>query len=389
MSQRVLSVFGTRPEAIKMAPLVRRLAEADGVDARVCVTGQHREMLDSVLRLFEIEPDHDLGLMRPGQDLADVTSGVLLGLRDVLREERPDLVLVHGDTTTCFAAALAAFYEDVPVGHVEAGLRTGDPRRPFPEEQNRVLTGRLASRHFAPTPGAAQHLVDEGVPRARVHVTGNTVIDALLDVRARVAGAPAERFADALTPELAGTLTAGPERLVLITGHRRESFGRGFEDLCAAVRRLALAHPSWQFVYPVHLNPNVRGPVHANLAGLSNVALVEPVDYAPFVWLMDRADLILTDSGGIQEEAPALGVPVLVTRDVTERPEAVEAGTVRLVGTDPRRIVDAAEELLGGGEPARRMERALNPYGDGRACERIVALLRGHAIDEFGLDAAA
>ena len=389
MSQRVLSVFGTRPEAIKMAPLVRRLAEADGIDARVCVTGQHREMLDSVLRLFELEPDHDLGLMRPGQDLTDVTSGVLLGLRDVLREERPDLVLVHGDTTTCFAAALAAFYEDVPIGHVEAGLRTGDPRRPFPEEQNRVLTGRLASRHFAPTPGAAQHLVDEGVPRERVHVTGNTVIDALLDVRARVSGAPAERFSSAFTPGLVATLDARPERLVLITGHRRESFGQGFEDLCAAVRQLALAHPGWQFVYPVHLNPKVRGPVHANLGDLANVALVEPVDYAPFVWLMDRADLILTDSGGIQEEAPALGVPVLVTRDVTERPEAVAAGTVRLVGTDPRRIVDSAEELLAGGEQARRMARASNPYGDGRACERIVALLRGREVREFGLDQAA
>lgn len=389
MSLRVLSVFGTRPEAIKMAPLVRRMADTSGVESRVCVTAQHREMLDSVLRLFEIVPDHDLGLMRPGQDLSDITSGVLLGMRGVLREERPDLVLVHGDTTTCFAAALAAFYEEVPIGHVEAGLRTGDPRRPFPEEQNRVLTSRLASRHFAPTAGAAQNLLSEGIPRARVHITGNTVIDALLDVRSRVVGSSPSRFAGAFAPELLARLTDRPQRLILITGHRRESFGQGFQDLCAAVRQLAEAHPDWLFVYPVHLNPNVRGPVHANLGDLPNVALVDPVDYEPFVWLMDRADLILTDSGGVQEEAPALGVPVLVTREVTERPEAVEAGTVQLVGTNTRRIVAAAEEILAGGELARRMSRATNPYGDGRASERILALLTGLETREFGVDWAA
>jgi len=376
MSRRVLSVFGTRPEAIKMAPLVKRLAAEPGIEARLCVTGQHREMLDSVLRLFEIVPDHDLALMRPGQDLFDVTSGVLLGLREVLRRERPDIVLVHGDTTTCFAAGLAAFYEGVALGHVEAGLRTGDYARPFPEEMNRVLTGRLAGLHFAPTPGAAQNLLDEGVAPERVHVTGNTVIDALFEVRARVAAEPAAAWAEVFPAELIERLEHGNEALILITGHRRESFGRGFEDLCMALRQTAQAHPNWLFLYPVHLNPNVRGPVHEHLGRCHNVVLTEPVDYAPFVWLMDRAALIVTDSGGIQEEAPSLGVPVLVTRAVTERPEAVEAGSVRLVGTDTRRIREGIEEILRGGETAQRMGRAINPYGDGHAAERIVEVLR-------------
>lgn len=375
MSRKVLSIFGTRPEAIKMAPVVKRLAAAPGIDARVCVTAQHREMLDSVLRLFEIAPDHDLALMQPGQDLFDVTSGALLGLRDVLRREQPELVLVHGDTTTCFAASLAAFYEGVPVGHVEAGLRTGDMRRPFPEEMNRVLTGRLASLHFAPTEGARQNLLAEGVAPATIHVTGNTVIDALLDVRGRVAEHPAAHWSGALGPELCERLERPHQKLILVTGHRRESFGQGFADLCLALKRTAHAHSNWLVVYPVHLNPNVRGPVHEHLGHCHNVALCEPVDYAPFVWLMNQSDLIVTDSGGIQEEAPSLGVPVLVTREVTERPEAVEAGTVRLVGTDPERIQQGIEEILAGGELAARMSRAINPYGDGRAAQRIVSLL--------------
>lgn len=373
MSRRVLSVFGTRPEAIKMAPVVKRLAAEPGLESRVCVTAQHREMLDSVLRLFAIEPDHDLGLMRPGQDLFDVTSRALLGLRDVLREERPELVLVHGDTTTCFATSLAAFYEGIPVGHVEAGLRTGDMARPFPEEMNRVLTGRLAAVHFAPTEGARRNLLAEGVDEEAVHVTGNTVIDALLEVRSRVSGRSAASWSEALAPELCERLDRGVERLILVTGHRRESFGRGFEDLCTALERTAQAHPDWLIVYPVHLNPNVRGPVHERLGRCRNVLLTEPASYEPFVWLMDRSDLIVTDSGGIQEEAPSLGVPVLVTRDVTERPEAVEAGTVRLVGTDPGAIQSSIEEILAGGELAELMSRAINPYGDGRAAERIVA----------------
>lgn len=375
MSRRVLSVFGTRPEAIKMAPVVKRLAEEPGLESRVCVTAQHREMLDSVLRLFAIEPDHDLGLMRPGQDLFDVTSRALLGLRDVLREERPDLVLVHGDTTTCFATSLAAFYEGVPVGHVEAGLRTGDMARPFPEEMNRVLTGRLADLHFAPTEGARRNLLAEGIDEDAVHVTGNTVIDALLEVRSRVSSRPATSWSETLPSELCERLDRGAEKLILVTGHRRESFGRGFEDLCSALKRTAQAHPNWLLVYPVHLNPNVRGPVHEHLGRCQNVFLTEPASYEPFVWLMDRSDLIVTDSGGIQEEAPSLGVPVLVTREVTERPEAVEAGTVRLVGTDPATIQSSIEEIFAGGELAERMSRAINPYGDGRAAERIVRVV--------------
>lgn len=389
MSQRVLSVFGTRPEAIKMAPVVRALQRSADIESRLCVTGQHREMLDAVLDLFDLRPDHDLDLMRPGQDLFDVTGGVLLGLREVLRSEHPDLLLVHGDTTTCFAAALAAFYEGIPVGHVEAGLRTGDLKRPFPEELNRVLTGRMARDHFAPTRSAAENLLAEGTDPARVHVTGNTVIDALLGVRDRVSGREAGSFAGAFSDGLIERLDAAPERLVLVTGHRRESFGEGFERLCDALAGVARAHPDWLLVYPVHLNPNVRRPVQEHLGALPNVALVEPAEYEPFVWLMDRADLIVTDSGGVQEEAPALGVPVLVTREVTERPEAVEAGTVALVGTSVERITEGIEEVLGGGAMAERMTRAINPYGDGRASERIVAVLEGKPWEEFAAPATA
>jgi UDP-N-acetylglucosamine 2-epimerase (non-hydrolysing) len=375
---KALSVFGTRPEAIKMAPVVRRLAADPRFDARVCVTGQHREMLSQVLEVFDIAPDHDLAVMAPGQDLFDVTARVLVGMREVLRAEQPDVVLVHGDTTTCFTAGLAAFYERIPVAHVEAGLRTGDLSRPWPEELNRVLVGRFADFHFAPTEAARRNLLGEGVPSDRVHVTGNTVVDALLDVRRRVAGEPAAAFAMDLGADLAAGLDGSQAPVVLVTGHRRESFGRGFQDLCAALRTAAGTHPDWRFVYPVHLNPNVRGPVHEALEDVPNVHLIEPLDYRPFVWLMNRATAILTDSGGIQEEGPSLRVPVLVTRDVTERPEAIAAGTVRLVGTDPERIRDGLEAAILDGATRERMCSGVNPYGDGRAAERIADHLVDH-----------
>lgn len=371
MSRRVLSIFGTRPEAIKMAPVVRALADAPGIESVVCVTAQHRQMLDQVLALFAIRPDIDLDLMRPGQDLFDVTAAVLLGLRDVLREVRPDLVLVQGDTTTCFAAALAAFYDGIAIGHVEAGLRTGNLRAPFPEEANRTLVSRLAGQHFAPTAEARDNLRREGIPAARITVTGNTVIDALFMVRDRLADFPTAHWQDCFGTPLHGRLSESPAPVILVTGHRRESFGQGFEDLCAAIRALAMAHPDWTIVYPVHLNPNVQRPVRGRLSDLANVFLIEPLDYLPFVWLMNRATLILTDSGGIQEEAPSLGKPVLVTREVTERPEAVAAGTVRLVGTDHARIIAEVETLLADSTAYDRMARAHNPYGDGRAAARI------------------
>lgn len=362
----VMSVFGTRPEAIKMAPVVHALAASGLVDGRVCVTAQHRQMLDQVLALFDIRPDEDLNVMRPDQGLEDITAAVLQGLRDVFARHRPDLVLVHGDTTTAMAAALAAFYQKIPVGHVEAGLRTGDRYAPWPEEMNRKLVGALATLHFAPTQSAADNLRREGVPEADIHLTGNTVIDALLDVvgrlrrDTRLAAEQAARF-PFLDPA---------KRLILVTGHRRENFGRGFENICRALARLA-ERPDVQIVYPVHLNPNVRGPVHRWLGGRPNIELIEPLDYLPFVYLMDRAHLVITDSGGIQEEAPSLGKPVLVMRDTTERPEAVYAGTVQLVGTAVERIVGAAERLLDDENAYRAMAQAANPYGDGRAAERI------------------
>lgn len=366
----VLAVFGTRPEAIKMAPVIGRLAEAPGLRVRVCVTAQHREMLDQVLALFGIVPDVDLGIMRQGQDLTDLTAAMLRGLRDVLREERPDRVLVHGDTTTTFAASLAAFYERIPVAHVEAGLRTGDRYAPWPEEMNRHLTGVLADLHFAPTAGARDNLLAEGVAPERVHVTGNTVVDALLEVAERIRREPAlrrqaeDRFGP-LEPD---------RRLIVVTGHRRESFGAGFQRLCRALRRLA-GREDVRIVYPVHLNPNVQEPVREVLGDAANVHLLEPLEYLPFVALLDQADFVITDSGGIQEEAPSLGKPVLVTRDTTERPEAVAAGTVRLVGTDEDRIVAEAEALLDDENHYRAMSRAHNPYGDGRAAERIAEVL--------------
>jgi len=375
MSSRVMVVFGTRPEAIKMAPVVIALQRCEWADVRVCVTAQHREMLDQVLELFGIVPDHDLNLMRQGQDLFDITANVLLALRDVLRQEQPDMVLVHGDTTTCFTAALAAFYEGIAIGHVEAGLRTGDLSAPFPEEANRSLTGRLTSVHFAPTKGAADNLITEGVPEGAIHVTGNTVIDALLMVRDKVAKYPASHWRGQLGEQLFGRIIDDTRKLILITGHRRENFGQGFIDLCTAIRELANRHPDWDLLYPVHLNPNVQKPVYELLDGVSNVHLIEPQDYAPFVWLMDQSDLILTDSGGIQEEGPSLAKPVLVMRDVTERPEAVDAGTVKLVGTDTDTIISQVEDLLENQSLYEKMSRAHNPYGDGKACSRITDIL--------------
>ena len=373
---KVLTVFGTRPEAIKMAPLVKCLQHAAHIEARVCVTAQHRQMLDQVLDLFEIRPDHDLDVMRPGQDLFTITAEILQAIRGVYEAERPDVVLVHGDTTTTFAATLAAFYLRIPVGHVEAGLRTGNLYSPWPEEANRRLTSALAAMHFAPTPTSRDNLLRENVPGERIFVTGNTVIDALLAVRDKL---------DA-SAELRARMQAGAAflrsdaRLLLITGHRRENFGGGFERICDAIAALAARYPDLDLVYPVHLNPNVQEPVRRLLSGISNVHLIEPLDYLPFVHLMTRATLILTDSGGIQEEAPSLGKPVLVMRDTTERPEAVEAGTVRLVGTDGRTIVEGVSRLLDDAAEYRRMSVAHNPYGDGHACGRIVAALRARAF---------
>ena len=369
---RIMTVIGTRPEAIKLAPLVLAATTDRRTTPIVVATGQHREMLKQVLDLFRIVPDRDLAVMQPGQDLFDVTSKVLIGMRDAIRELAPDVVVVQGDTTSCFVGALAAFYEHVPVAHVEAGLRTHDLTSPFPEEGNRQLTSRLAHFHFPPTDGAAQHLIREGIATDRILVTGNTVIDALLWVRERISAAQDARI-DALRAQIPAL--QGDQDMILITGHRRESFGAGFESLCSAIAELAQSNTTWRFVYPVHLNPNVREPVNRLLGSLPNVDLIEPQEYAPFVWLMDRARFILTDSGGVQEEAPSLGKPVLVMREKTERPEAVEAGTVRLVGTDRTRIVSEAQRLIDDPEHYNSMSRAHNPYGDGQACQRIVDAL--------------
>ena len=371
---KVMVVFGTRPEAIKMAPLVKALQAAPGMQTVVCVTAQHRQMLDQVLRLFEITPEHDLDVMKPGQDLYDITSNILLGLRPVLAAERPDWVLVHGDTTTTLATTLAAYYARIPVAHIEAGLRTGDKYAPFPEEINRKITGAVADLHFAPTAASQSNLLAEGVPAAAIHVTGNTVIDALLAVveklntSAEIQAELAERFR---------FLDAG-KKLILVTGHRRENFGEGFQNICHALADVAERHPDVEILYPVHLNPNVRQPVNDILAarGLSNVHLIEPVDYLPFVYLMNRSHLIITDSGGVQEEAPSLGKPVLVMRETTERPEAVAAGTVKLVGTSRDAIVRECEHLLTDSDAYLAMSRAHNPYGDGRAVARIVNTLQ-------------
>lgn len=367
---KVLTVFGTRPEAIKMAPVVAALAAEESIDARVCVTAQHREMLDQVLALFGIRPDFDLDLMKPGQDLTDITCGVLSGLRKVFADYRPDRVLVHGDTSTTMAASIAAFYHRIPVGHVEAGLRTGNLYAPWPEEANRKVTGVFADLHFAPTEGSRDNLLREGVDPASIRITGNTVIDALLDVAHRLdvdeglRSSCAEQF----------PFLDDARRLVLVTGHRRENFGEGFERICRGLAEIA-RRDDVQVVYPVHLNPNVRKPVNAILAGIDNVHLIEPLDYLPFVYLMKNASIIITDSGGVQEEAPSLGKPVLVMREVTERPEAVSAGTVRLIGTDTARMVQETRRLLDDPAEYERMSKAHNPYGDGKAAERIVKTL--------------
>lgn len=367
---RVLSVFGTRPEAIKMAPVVRALSQSSGVDSKVCVTAQHREMLDQVLNLFEIVPDFDLNIMRPKQDLTDVTTSVLIGMRDVLRGWRPDYVLVHGDTTTSFASSLAAYFEKINVAHVEAGLRTGNIYSPWPEELNRKLTGSISRLHFAPTEAAKHNLLREGISPSDIVVTGNTVIDALLAVVARLEADVSLRSSlDDRFGQLDPT-----RRLIVVTGHRRENFGAGFENICNALSDLS-RRDDVEIVYPVHLNPNVQEPVHRILGGNASVHLIEPLDYLPFVYLMNRADLLLTDSGGIQEEAPSLGKPVLVMRDTTERPEAVDAGTVKLVGTDRAAITREVIRLLDSASDYECMSRAHNPYGDGSAAQRVVKFL--------------
>ena len=376
-------VFGTRPEAIKMAPLVKCLQQRDNeFEAIVCVTGQHREMLDQVLKIFDIKPHYDLNIMKAGQDLYDVTSRVLLGMRDVLNEVAPHIVLVHGDTTTSTATALAAFYKQIPVGHVEAGLRTHNIYSPWPEEMNRQITGRIATLNFAPTPLSRQNLLDEHVPSENIHVTGNTVIDALHMVVDKIKGD--EQLRNTLTANLKSngydvSRLAGGRKLVLITGHRRENFGDGFINICNAIKHLSQKYTDVDFVYPMHLNPNVRKPIHEifgeRLDNLGNLFFIEPLEYLDFVFLMEKSSIVLTDSGGIQEEAPGLGKPVLVMRDTTERPEALDAGTVKLVGTDYDKIVDGVSTLLDDPEQYDRMSRAVNPYGDGKACPRIAQAL--------------
>ena len=372
---KVLSVFGTRPEAIKMAPVVKVLAEDPYFDAKVCVTAQHRQMLDQVLELFDIKPDFDLDLMKTDQSLGDITGNVLNGMRDVFSQWRPDMVLVHGDTTTTLSASLSAYYAKVSVGHVEAGLRTGDKYSPWPEEMNRHLTGALADLNFAPTERARENLLHEGVPSERIHITGNTVIDALLRVEGRI------RSDSVLRERLAtqfSFLDSG-KRLVLVTGHRRENWGAGFDQICHAIADIALRE-NVQVVYPVHLNPHVQEPVRRILSGLDNVFLLDPQSYLPFVYLMHRCTLVLTDSGGIQEEAPSLGKPVLVMRDTTERPEALKAGTALLVGTDRERIILQVNQLLDDPQAYRAMAEAHNPYGDGTAARHIATFLKKRGI---------
>ena len=381
--KKVMLVFGTRPEAIKMAPLVKEFQkQPKRIETVVCVTGQHREMLDQVLKIFDIKPDYDLNIMKQGQDLYDVTARVLTGMRDVLKEVKPDVVLVHGDTTTSTAAALAAFYQQIPVGHVEAGLRTHNIYSPWPEEMNRLLTGRLATYHFSPTPLSRNNLIKESINDRNIIVTGNTVIDALYWVVDKI------KNNKELDNELESVLSkAGYDvnrldngkKLVLITGHRRENFGDGFINMCTAIKDLTIKHPNVDFVYPMHLNPNVRKPIHEvfgeDLSGLKNMFFIEPLEYLSFVYLMEKSSIVLTDSGGIQEEAPGLGKPVLVMRDTTERPEALNAGTVKLVGTDYNKIVNEVSSLIDDKAAYEKMSKAVNPYGDGLACGRIVNAL--------------
>lgn len=371
---KVLAVFGTRPEAIKMAPVVHALAKAVGIDAKVCVTAQHRQMLDQVLDLFKIKPDFDLDLMKPGQDLTDITSNVLLGMRTVFEQWRPDWVLVHGDTTTTLATSLAAYYDKIKVGHIEAGLRTGNIYSPWPEEMNRRIAGAISAVHFSPTETAKANLLREGVDERYIIVTGNTVIDALLDVVQRIR-TDAVLISDM---ERRFAFLNKSQKLILVTGHRRENFGDGFLNICAALAEIS-KRDDVQITYPVHLNPNVQEPVNRLLGSNPNIHLIEPQDYLPFVYLMDKAYLILTDSGGIQEEAPSLGKPVLVMRDTTERPEAVNAGTVKLVGTDKQKIITETGLLLNDSSDYKRMSLAHNPYGDGQAASRVTKFLLNRA----------
>ena len=381
--KKVMLVFGTRPEAIKMAPLVKKFQESYDFETIVCVTAQHREMLDQVLDIFDIKPDYDLNIMKQGQDLYDITSRVMLGLRDVLNETNPDVVLVHGDTTTSTAAALAAFYKQIPVAHVEAGLRTNNIYSPWPEEMNRRITGRIATYHLAPTELSRQNLLKENVDNQNIIITGNTVIDALLWVVNKIKSDA--NLAETLQINIKNNgydidRIEDKRKLVLITGHRRENFGEGFRNICNAIKTLSIKYPDVDFVYPMHLNPNVRKPI-AEIFGndkdkSGNTFFIEPLDYLNFVFLMEKADIILTDSGGIQEEAPSLGKPVLVMRDNTERPEAIEAGTVKLVGTDYDKIINEVSELLENEESYNKMSKAVNPYGDGSACKRIVDFLK-------------
>ena len=381
--KKIMLVFGTRPEAIKMAPLVKEFQKyPEGFQTVVCVTGQHREMLDQVLKIFDIIPDYDLNIMQQGQDLYDVTARVLMGMRDVLKQVQPDVVLVHGDTTTSTASALAAFYQQIPVGHVEAGLRTHNIYSPWPEEMNRLITGRIATYHFSPTLLSCRNLLDEGVKKDAITVTGNTVIDALYLVIDKI------KSNEALDSELAEILKKSGydvnrlqegKKLVLITGHRRENFGDGFISMCTAIKVLTKKYPGVDFVYPMHLNPHVRKPIHEvfgeDLSDLGNMFFIEPLEYLAFVYLMEKSNIVLTDSGGIQEEAPGLGKPVLVMRDTTERPEALDAGTVKLVGTNYDKILNEVSALLDDTAYYERMSKAVNPYGDGMACGRIVSAL--------------
>ena len=366
--KKILTVFGTRPEAIKMCPLVHALKAESKIESRVCVTAQHREMLDQVLDLFEIKPDYDLDIMQPNQGLYEITTNILQKIKPVLEDFKPDLVLVHGDTSTTFVTSLAAFYQQIKVGHIEAGLRTGDIYSPWPEEANRKLTSALTQHHFAPTTGSEKNLLNENIPQANITVTGNTVIDALLWVKEKIANN--EKLEKTLSSQY--NFLDQSKRLILVTGHRRESFGDGFENMCKALREIATTHSDVEILYPVHLNPNVQEPVNRLLKDISNIHLIDPQDYLPFVYLMTRAHIILTDSGGIQEEAPSLGKPVLVMRDTTERPEAIDAGTVKLVGTNCQKIVNEVSTLLNNEQAYLAMSKAHNPYGDGKACDKIV-----------------
>jgi len=376
MNKKLLLVFGTRPEAIKMAPLVKEFQkDTVNFETKVCVTAQHREMLDQVLDLFDIEPDYDLNLMKPGQDLYDITSNVLLGMKDVLSDFKPDVVLVHGDTTTTSATSLSAFYQQIKIGHVEAGLRTGDLYSPWPEEANRQITGVLANYHFAPTSTSEDNLLKENKDPNGVIITGNTVIDALFLALDKI---KSNKELEVQINKQLGTIgyNISNRKIILVTGHRRENHGQGFINICTALKELAVNNPELDIVYPVHLNPNVQKPVKELLSDIDNVYLIAPLQYEQFIYMMDKSYFIITDSGGVQEEAPSLGKPVLVMRDTTERPEAVEAGTVKLVGTDTNKIVSEATELIDNSQSYEKMSKAHNPYGDGEACNRIIEFLK-------------